>query len=236
MNTEDKDIELGPMPVKTAIDEPRSAAAPHVPSSILSNTKSLRFQDTKIKETTLVWNKLTKYVDIGDGKKRQIMFDVSGCAKPGELIALMGPSGSGKTTLLNILGGRALSQVNGEVYVNNIKYKKSMKRTIAYVLQEDIFYQHLTVRQQLYFTSTLRLPDSLSKESKQEAVDFVIKTLRIERCADTKIMLVSGGEKKRCNIGTELLTSPSVLLLDGRSIKFNLFIFILVCLSGFFHV
>lgn len=49
----------------------------------------------------------------------------------------MGPSGSGKPTLLNILGGR-LADMNGEVFINGELFKKSMKRTIAYVLQEDL--------------------------------------------------------------------------------------------------
>lgn len=180
-----------------------------------NSTRSLRFTEAGLSESTIVWKNLDKFVEIDNGKsKKQILFNVGGVAKPGEMIALMGPSGSGKTTLLNVLGGRALANLNGEVLINNVKYKKSMRRTIAYVLQEDIFYTNLTVRQQLYFTSHLRLPDSLTPETKKAVVEQVIKTLRIERCADTKILLISGGEKKRCNIGTELLTNPSILLLD----------------------
>lgn len=180
-----------------------------------TTSKSLRFQEGGLKEATLVWKNLNKSVDLADGnEKKQILFDLSGSAKPGEMIALMGPSGSGKTTLLNILGGRALANVTGDVKINNKDYSKSMKRSIAYVLQEDIFYIQLTVRQQLYFTSNLRLPDSVSKEEKAEIVNHVITTLRIDKCADTKIMLISGGEKKRCNIGTELLTNPCIILLD----------------------
>jgi len=178
-----------------------------------STAKSLRFEEAGLKEATIVWKGLNKFVDTENGPK-QILFGINGVAKSGQLIALMGPSGSGKTTLLNVLGGRALANLTGDVFINNIKYKKSMRRTIAYVLQEDIFYTNLTVRQQLYFTSHLRLPDKLSREEKKEAVDQIISTLRMERCADTQISLISGGEKKRTNIGTELLTNPSILLLD----------------------
>ena len=38
--------------------------------------------------------------------------------------------------------------------------------------------------------------------------------LRLEKCADSPINMVSGGEKKRVNIGSELLTDPSVIILD----------------------
>jgi len=172
-----------------------------------------------------MWSGLNKSVELGmstpgatssssSGNMKQILFNVSGIAKPGEMIALMGPSGSGKTTLLNVLGGRALANLTGQVLINNVPFKKSMRRTIAYVLQEDIFYQNLTVRQQLYFTSHLRLPSEMDVEAKRQAVDNIIKILRMDRCADTMIMLISGGEKKRCNIGTELLTNPSILILD----------------------
>ena len=94
-----------------------------------------------------------------------------------------------------------------------------MRRTIAYVLQEDLFYTQLTVMEQLTITSKLRLPDALTDEERQAAVGHVIKTLRIQNCLDTKIMLISGGEKKRCNIGTELLTNPSILLLDEPTVS-----------------
>ncbi|CAF0894342.1 unnamed protein product [Rotaria sp. Silwood1] len=45
-------------------------------------------------------------------------------------------------------------------------------------------------------------------------VEQIIDQLRIRKCADTPIMFISGGEKKRVNIGTELLMNPSVIFLD----------------------
>jgi ABC-type multidrug transport system ATPase subunit len=53
-----------------------------------------------------------------------------------------------------------------------------------------------------------------SHTHKKKKVEQVIKRLRLGSCADTPIKLISGGEKKRTNIGTEILTNPQILLLD----------------------
>jgi len=53
-----------------------------------------------------------------------------------------------------------------------------------------------------------------STQSKMAEVDKVISQLKLEKCANTPIMLISGGERKRTNIGSELLTDPQAILLD----------------------
>lgn len=58
------------------------------------------------------------------------------------------------------------------------------------------------------------MPGNMRTELKHEEVDKVIQLLRLTKVADSSINLLSGGEKKRVNIGTELLTDPCVLLLD----------------------
>lgn len=148
-----------------------------------------------------------------------ILNQVSGQAKPGEILALMGPSGSGKTSLLDVLAGRSVYQdgtvsLNDSIITDSPAKVKALKRKIAYIKQQDIFFDHLTVKDQLTYTAFLRLGDEYSKEEKQQEVKKVIQLLRLNKCQDTPIRLVSGGERKRVNIGTELLTNPSMIMLD----------------------
>ena len=91
---------------------------------------------------------------------------------------------------------------------------KKLKKKIAYVKQSDLFFGHLSVRDQLTYTVLLRLPSEWPKSRKVAEVNRVINILRLTNCADTPIFLVSGGERKRVNIGTELLTDPSVVICD----------------------
>lgn len=157
---------------------------------------------------------------IGDksiSNSKVILKNVSGSAFPGELLALMGPSGSGKTSLLDALSGRSAYE-SGMLNVNGVEVKgammKKFKRKVAYVKQRDLFFDHLSVREQLTYTALLRLPSNISRSDKYEEVTRIIRMLRLQNCADTPIRLVSGGEKKRVNIGTELLTDPKVIILD----------------------
>jgi len=140
---------------------------------------------------------------------KDILCGVSGYAAPGELLACMGPSGSGKTSLLNTLSGRSSFQagvisVNGQ-RLSSASMKRLMSKT-AYVKQADIFFEHLTVQDQLTYTALLRLPAAMNKADKHKEVQRIIGLLRLQKVAENQIFMCSGGEKKRVNIGTELLT------------------------------
>lgn len=78
-------------------------------------------------------------------------------------------------------------------------------------------FQTLTVRECLEFAAKLKLKGSL--ESKMARVDQTIEELRLNKCQNTKIggplvKGVSGGERKRCSIGVELITDPYLVFLD----------------------
>jgi len=159
-------------------------------------------------------HKLSHIVEAG---RKVILGEVSGSASPGEVMALMGPSGSGKTSLLDVLSGRS-SYDSGSLILDEelvtSRVMKKLKKKIAYVKQSDIFFGHLTVRDQLTYTALLRLPSTWPKARKIQEVDGTIRRLRLTSCADTPIFMISGGEKKRVNIGSELLTDPAIILLD----------------------
>ncbi|CAM4725326.1 unnamed protein product [Leuciscus chuanchicus] len=152
---------------------------------------------------------------------KDILNDVSGIMNPG-MNAIMGPTGSGKTSLLDVIAGRKDPKglKSGQVLVDNAIVTSDLRLCSAYVVQNDILMGTLTVRENLAFSANLRLSrKEYSSSDKEKRVDSVIQELGLKDCADTKIGTmflrgVSGGEKKRCSIGMELITSPSLLYLD----------------------
>ncbi|KAK9540663.1 hypothetical protein VZT92_003102 [Zoarces viviparus] len=141
--------------------------------------------------------------------------------RPG-MNAIMGATGSGKTSLLDVIAGRkdpaGLKQ--GKIMVDGKAVSSDLRLSSAYVVQDDIMMGTLSVRENLLFSANLRLnPQHHSSTDKNNRVDAIIQDLGLTDCAGTKIGTeflrgVSGGERKRCSIGMELITSPSLLFLD----------------------
>jgi len=133
----------------------------------------------------------------------------------------MGPSGSGKTSLLTIIGGRAQSMMrkDGDISFNGAPPNKNMKRSMGFVMQDDLMYESLTVFETLFYAAQLRLPRHMTLAQKRERVNTVITALGLDSCKDTIIGVffrkgISGGERKRASVGHELIINPSILLLD----------------------
>ncbi|CAF0723213.1 unnamed protein product [Adineta steineri] len=152
-------------------------------------------------------------------KHEQILYDINGIFKPG-MNAILGPTGSGKSSLLDILADRKDRHgLHGQVLMDGQTQTDDFKYRVGYVVQDDIISGTLTVRENLMFSANLRLSKKISRTAKTTIVQQVIEQLGLEKCAEKYVGTefirgISGGEKKRTNIGMELVLSPSVLFLD----------------------
>ncbi|XP_078060953.1 broad substrate specificity ATP-binding cassette transporter ABCG2 isoform X1 [Mustelus asterias] len=152
-------------------------------------------------------------------KVKEILRDVNGIMGPG-MNAILGPTGSGKSSLLDILAGRKdPSGLKGQVLIDGALQPSNFKCISGYVVQDDVVMGTLTVRENFQFSAALRLPRSIRNREKNERIGQVIKELGLTKVADSKVGTmfirgVSGGERKRTNIGMELIIDPSVLFLD----------------------
>ncbi|XP_030060704.1 ATP-binding cassette sub-family G member 2 isoform X1 [Microcaecilia unicolor] len=151
--------------------------------------------------------------------RKQILQGVNGVMKPG-LNAILGPTGSGKSSLLDVLAARKdPSGLSGEVLIDGIPQPPNFKCISGYVVQDDVVMGTLTVKENLLFSAALRLPTSINFKEKEDRVNQVITELGLTKVANSRVGTelvrgVSGGERKRTNIGMELITEPPVLFLD----------------------
>lgn len=144
--------------------------------------------------------------------------------KSGEMVAIIGPSGAGKTTLLDILAHREkIGRVEGAITLNGVAIQddnvSSYRRLIGFVAQEDVLVPTLTVWESIYFAAKLKLPSTFPDRLVRSIVDSTIDVLQLSACAGTLVggsnrRGISGGEKRRVSIATELVANPRILFLD----------------------
>nr|KAG5714727.1 hypothetical protein BaRGS_000215 [Batillaria attramentaria] len=201
----------------------------HQPVTLAWSNIDVFVRDKKKKKTT------PAEVDVELGKdgtvkassekygRKQIISNVSGVVRPGTLVAVMGASGAGKSTLMNVLTNRNLKDyiVKGDITINGVAVGSGIRNVSAYVQQDDLFMETLTVRETLKFRALLRMDQRLSRKARMERVEEVINELGLTKCADTQIgggrsgrRGISGGESKRLSFACEMLTNPPLLFCD----------------------
>eukprot|EP00116_Pleurobrachia_bachei_P001411 sb/3461673/ len=200
----------------------------------MSNPHSLPYQDDMTDPLTLSWKDLTLTVTPDSPlccclspppHPLAILTNVSGCVRPGELVAVIGASGAGKTSLLNTLAQRNDSQctiTGGEVLLNGGPVSPALMRLVSgYIEQEVHLVGTLTVRETLMFYANLRLMgDGVDKEA---VVETTMRELGLTKVANSLIGMsgarevvrgISGGEKKRVSVAAEMLLNPGLLFVD----------------------
>ncbi|KEF61061.1 uncharacterized protein A1O9_02626 [Exophiala aquamarina CBS 119918] len=176
------------------------------------------FTNTSIQSFS--WQELT--VTVKDRKSKlplTILDSCSGNVQAGQLVALMGPSGSGKTTLLNVLAMRSQIQWAGQLRLNSNPITKTGLRGISrYVEQEDALIGSLTVRETIDFSARLAL-HGVKRDTRRAMVNSLITAFGLRDQQDTIIGTpirkgISGGQKRRVSVASQLVTSPKILFLD----------------------
>lgn len=140
----------------------------------------------------------------------------------GEVVAMVGPSGAGKTTLLNAIAGVTPAD-SGTVSFDRQDFHALLqldRSRVGIVPQDDIVHPELLVEESLFFSGRLRFSSDTSADEVHGEVDRVLTELGIDQIRDSRIgdalrRGISGGQRKRVNLGQELLTrSTRVLFLD----------------------
>lgn len=151
--------------------------------------------------------------------KRTILNDVSVRVEAGEFVGLLGPSGSGKTTLLETLGGVRCA-TEGEVRFDGMpvdQFLRQRRAQCGFVPQDDIVHTELRVAQAVKFSARMRLPAHVPDVMIADAVQRALEALSLDERADVGISRLSGGQRKRVSIATEVISRPSILFLDEPS-------------------
>ena len=152
----------------------------------------------------------------GFGKK-ELIRDIKLEIQEGTLVALIGGAGAGKSTVMNCMNGYETSGMEGSVEykgVDLIKNFSRMKYLIGSVQQGDAFHEEITVEQELTNAAGIKLPRDTSKAEIAERVNKTLKQLGIENVRSNQIAKCSGGERRRVNIGIELVADRQLLCLD----------------------
>jgi ABC-type multidrug transport system ATPase subunit/pSer/pThr/pTyr-binding forkhead associated (FHA) protein len=152
-------------------------------------------------------------LEVGGGK--MILNKINMCVMPGEFISLVGGSGAGKSTLLKALNG--FNQANhgqmlldGEEFYTRLDLYRSQ---MGYVPQDDIIHMELPVDVALTYAAKLRLPGHGDSEIERRVMEALEQVDMVEH-RHKRVKVLSGGQRKRVSIASELLAKPTMFFLD----------------------
>ena len=143
--------------------------------------------------------------------KRKILDTLNLNLPRGVAIGLLGPSGSGKTTLMRSIAG--LQKLNsGSITIFGISAgSKELRSRITYSTQSASLYNDLTCLENLKFYASLYPKNDLS-------VVEILKLIELNQIKNQLARTLSGGERTRLALGTALVGSPDLIILDEPTV------------------
>jgi lipopolysaccharide export system ATP-binding protein len=148
-------------------------------------------------------------------KKRTVVKGVSIDIKQGEVVGLLGPNGAGKTTTFYMIVGM-IKPSDGKVFLDstNITNKAMYKRAqlgISYLPQEASIFRKLSVENNIKAILQLQ---KMSRVKRKERMEELLESFGLTRLRKSKGYMLSGGERRRCEIARSLASNPKFILLD----------------------
>jgi len=135
----------------------------------------------------------------------------------GRIYGLLGPNGAGKSTLISMLCG-ILPMSAGDIRVDGHSVGHSpleVKKRLGYVPQEIALFEDLSIADNLnYFARMYRL----DKQSRTASINKYLDVLGLSSRQNDKVSKLSGGLKRRANIGCALLHIPELLIMDEPTV------------------
>lgn len=145
---------------------------------------------------------------------------VSFSVQRGEMVCVMGASGCGKSTLLRALSGQFRPSQGSVLFNKRSLYEnhESLRKYVAYIPQYDAFDEHLTIEENLEYAAAIRAPH-LGRRERLRRIDSKLAELglnerRTSIVGSAEKKFLSGGERKRLNIGLDMVSPADIFLFD----------------------
>ncbi|KAJ5499341.1 Aminoacyl-tRNA synthetase class 1a anticodon-binding [Penicillium expansum] len=164
------------------------------------------------------WQGLTVTVKDRETKKsRDLINDISGDVKHGELVALMGPSGCGKTTLLNVLARRAASA--GAKVLGGELRERHTNGLAGFPTSDLVRRAGRCVDRVVDGAGDIEVRGGSLVAQRMDRIRTLLEAFGIQNQANTLVGTpirkgISGGQKRRVSVASQLITNPRILFLD----------------------
>jgi lipopolysaccharide export system ATP-binding protein len=149
-------------------------------------------------------------------KGRRVVNGVSLHVSQGEVVGLLGPNGAGKTTTFYMIVGLTPPET-GQIYLDGADittvpmYLRARNYGISYLPQEPSVFRKLTVEENILAVLEAQ---PISWHERRERMERLIEQLGLGHIRKNRGYALSGGERRRVEIGRALCISPSFILLD----------------------
>ena len=151
-----------------------------------------------------------------NGEEKQIIFQKQNIKiNDGDFVIITGASGSGKSSLLKILSGLQ-KPTSGTVFWNNEDLYNLPDTKLSHLrLKESGFvYQDFMLIEELNGYDNIALVQNLINDINRNAINEIIKKLKIESLMKKYPKVLSGGEKQKISIARALANMPKIIFCD----------------------